>query len=199
MKAIIFFITTFLFLFPLALKAQKVLEYKRFHDEGKELAAAGKYEAALLSYDKAIETMPYYSAIYYDRAIAKIKTKDYNGALMDLNAVLEKKPYDSKAYLQRGIAYYHLQDYYSAEADIDQVLADTPYHREALFYQKEIAREMDKLRQEEMAQIRQNELVDLQRQQLERQDRRMRRRQTTAALLNTILPLAILTAFLIWR
>jgi tetratricopeptide (TPR) repeat protein len=180
-------------------QAQKVLEYKQHYHTGQAQLKAGQYEAAIASLDKAIERMPYYSAIYAERGKAKLKAKDYAGAVEDLTIALQKKSYDAKAYLHRGIAYYHLQNYNYAEYDLKDALHYSPRNREAKQYLDKTLAQQEALRQAALNQ--QNEILANQNRPNQRNDweRRQRRFYRNQLIWGTIVPLAIWTGILLWR
>lgn len=180
-------------------KAQKVLEYKQHYHTGQAQIKAGQYEAAIASLDKAIERMPYYSAIYAARGRAKLQTKDYAGAVEDFTITLQKKSYDADAYLQRGIAYYHLQNYNYAEYDLKDALHYSPNNREAKQYLDKVLAKQEELRQVALQQ--QNEILATQNRQNQRDEweRRQRRFYRNQLIWGTIVPLAVWTGILLWR
>ncbi|EAY25370.1 tetratricopeptide repeat protein [Microscilla marina] len=180
-------------------QAQKVLEYKQYYHTGQAQVKAGQYDAAIVSLDKAIERMPYYSAMYAERGKAKLKVKDYTGAIKDFTIVLQKKSYDAQAYLQRGIAYYHLQDYNNAEFDLKDALHYRPENREAKQYLDKTLAKQEELRQ--LALQQQNEILATQNRTNQRDEweRRQRRFYRNQLIWGTIVPLAVWTGILLWR
>lgn len=180
-------------------RAQQVLEYKKHYQEGQAQLKAGNYTEAIASLDKAINRMPYYSAIYAERGKAKLKAKDYIGAVDDFTITLTKKPYDYRTYLLRGIAYYHLQDYDNAELDLKDALHYQPYDRETKQY---LAKTQSKQKELYLAAVtKQNEVLatqnpNTQQAQWERQQRRHYRNRL---IWGTIIPIAIWTGILLWR
>ncbi|WP_299465956.1 hypothetical protein [uncultured Microscilla sp.] len=180
-------------------QAQKVLEYKQYYHTGQAQVKAGQYDAAIASLDKAIERMPYYSAMYAERGKAKLKVKDYAGAIRDFTVVLQKKSYDAQAYLQRGIAYYHLQDYNNAEFDLKDALHYRPENSEAKQYLDKTLAKQEELRQ--LALQQQNEILATQNRTNQRDEweRRQRRFYRNQLIWGTIVPLAVWTSILLWR
>lgn len=179
--------------------AQRVLEYKKYYHDGQAKLKAGKYEDAIVDLDKAIDRMPYYSAMYAERGRAKLKTKDYAGAIDDFTTTLQKKSYDFHSYLQRGIAYFHLQDYTNAELDLQEALHYKPYDREAKKYLTQTQAKQQEIRRQLIQ--KQNEILAAQNRETEitRWERRQRRRYRNQLIWGTIIPLAIWTGILIWR
>ncbi|HAS40748.1 MAG TPA: hypothetical protein DCS93_09730 [Microscillaceae bacterium] len=180
-------------------QAQKVLEYKKYYHDGQAKIKAGNYQEAIADLDKAIERMPYYSAMYAERGEAKFKTKDYAGAVSDFTITLQKKPYDYQTYIKRGIAYYHLQDYVNAELDLQDALHYKPYEKQAQQYLAKTQAQLKVIEQQVLAQ--QNAVLATQNQQNERNrwERRQRRFYRNQLIWGTLLPLAIWTGILLWR
>lgn len=179
--------------------AQRVLEYKKYYHNGQAKLKAGKYQEAIADLDKAIERMPYYSAMYAERGEAKFKTKDYAGAVADFTVTLQKKPYDYQTYLKRGLAYYHLQDYTNAELDLQEALAHLPYNKQAQQYLTQTQNKLKSIEQQLI--VQQNEVLATQNQrdEQERWERRQRRSYRNQLIWGTLLPLAIWAGILIWR
>ncbi|OJJ19494.1 hypothetical protein BKI52_22055 [marine bacterium AO1-C] len=181
------------------LQAQKVLEYKKYYHDGQAKLKAGKFTEAIADLDKAIQRMPYYSAMYAERGEAKLKTQDYAGAVDDFTITLQKKPYDYHTYIKRGIAYYHLQDYVNAELDLQDALHYKPYDKQAQQYLAKTQAQLKVIKQQTIAQ--QNEILATQNQQNERNrwERRQRRFYRNQLIWGTLLPLAVWTGILLWR
>lgn len=132
MKKVFIFIN-FLIISILA-QAQGVADYKKHYDLGRELAQKGQFQAAISEFDRAIQKMPYYSMIYFERGMAKMQLKNYESAVADFNQAIQKKPYDMQIYLQRGIAFTELKNYSAAALDLERVLADNPNDALAITY-----------------------------------------------------------------
>ena len=118
--------------------AQQIGEYQRFHLEGRKQVVAGNFQAAVDSFTVAIHIMPYYSAIYLDRAEARLQTEDYNGAARDFSQVINKAPFKTFAFFGRGVAYFNLGEFRLAESDFNLVLGRWPGNFEAMDYLQRI-------------------------------------------------------------
>lgn len=200
MKKISFWLLSFALLGSIGFaQAQRVLEYKKYYHKGQNNIKVGKYEEAIADLDKAIDRMPYYSAMYAERGKAKLKTKDYTGAINDFTITLQKKPYDYQSYLQRGLAYYYLQDYTNAELDFQDALHYKPYDQDAQKYLAQTHAKQQEI-QRKLIQ-KQNEVLAAQNFETERTrwEQRQRRRYRNQLIWGTIIPLAIWTGILIWR
>jgi tetratricopeptide (TPR) repeat protein len=132
----LFFIYNLLIISFLA-QAQGVADYKKHYDLGRELAQKGQFQTAIAEFDRAIQKMPYYSMLYFERGMAKMQLKNYESAIVDFNQAIQKKPYDMQIYLQRGIALTELKNYSAATSDLEKVLADNPNDALAGTYYKQ--------------------------------------------------------------
>ena len=95
---------------------------------GTNLFNVGKFNEAIIYYNKAIELNPQEAETYYDRGNAKAELKDYTGALQDYSKAIELDPQDAGAYCNRGIVKAELKDYSKAiELDPLELIAKEPY------------------------------------------------------------------------
>ncbi len=170
--------------------AQGVEEYQQYHQEGRELAKEKKYKEAIASFSKAIEIMPYYTAIHLDRGATRLQVGDFEGAIEDLDYVAERQPYKKEVFFLRGIALYHIGEYEQSQSDIDTYLVDYPSNQEAKAYKKKLNQYFTARQQE----------IDAQNAQLaaqQSQERAYRNARTTEVVLGTVVPLAIWTALVL--
>ncbi|GJM61924.1 tetratricopeptide repeat protein [Persicobacter diffluens] len=169
---------------------QGVEEYQRYHQEGRELAKEEKFKEAIAAFSKAIDIMPYYSAIHLDRGATRLQVGDFEGAIEDLDYVAERQPYKKEVFFLRGIAHYHLGDYGLASEDVDHYLTEYPNNQEAKSYKKKL----DTIKAEEQAVLAQQ----LQQQQSKKaQMTAQRRARNTQIVLGTVVPLAVWTALVL--
>ena len=177
--------------------SQNVADYKKYHNQGRELAQKEQFKEAITAYDQAIQTMPYYSQLYHDRADAKLKLRDYDGAIADYTIAIQKKPHDIYSYQSRGVALYHLEEYAQALTDFEKVLEFSPYHAEAQKYQSlaQNAHNQVLATSKPKSSNQQQALIQNQRELL----RRQRRANRNQIIWGNIVPTVIwTTAFLIW-
>ena len=177
--------------------AQDVTDYKKYQEEGRQKVASENYVEAIKDYDKAIQSMPYYSTLYYDRGFAKMQLKDYKGAITDFSIAINKKPHDLSSILQRGIAYYQVKEFEAAVNDLNIVLKYSPTNQDARFYLDESQKELFQIQKEYEEQM----LVSQNQQNYQNQQLKMLRRYNRNRIIfGTVLPLAFwTTTWLIFR
>ncbi|WP_154658325.1 tetratricopeptide repeat protein [Eisenibacter elegans] len=176
-----------------AIQAQGVMQYREWHHEGKAQMVAGDYVAAIASFDKAIQRMPYYVTMYFDRADAKVLNGQYKEAIGDYNYVLEKQQRNYKAFRGRGIANYHLNNFDAAERDLRECLKYSPVDMEAQKYLNYVLEEKEALAQQAaMERARQQALN----QQYQARREAELRRYRTAVVAAAVVPVVVWAA---WR
>jgi tetratricopeptide (TPR) repeat protein len=110
-----------------------------YFNEGEQFFAAGKYEEAIVNYNKAIELDPQYAVAYYNRGNAYHKLGQDVEAIVNYNKAIELNPKDAAAYYNRGVAYAILSEgadqanakelLKKAKADIDHALKMEPQNQ----------------------------------------------------------------------
>ncbi|HAI75086.1 MAG TPA: hypothetical protein DCM08_02470 [Microscillaceae bacterium] len=115
-------------------QAQEATQYRDLYLAARKKVVAKDYEAALALYDQSIKKMPYYPAVYQERADVKMLLEDYQGAIADYSHVLDKKPYLIKPLRGRGIAYYFLDNPVAAKADLEKYVKENDNDTEAKSY-----------------------------------------------------------------
>ncbi len=85
-----------------------------------------KYDAALASYQKALEIKPNYAGVYFRRGFAFNDKGDYDAAIASYQKALELKPDDYWAYNNIGWAQYRKGDYDAAIASYKKALELKP-------------------------------------------------------------------------
>jgi len=85
-----------------------------------------KYQEAINSYSKAIETKPTEAVPYYNRAIVKQTMGDNLGALFDFNKTLDLDASFVQAYFNRGRAMLAVGDFQNALADFNRLIEINP-------------------------------------------------------------------------
>jgi len=169
--------------------------YQKFHHSGRELAQQGNYQAAIDSFTLAINIMPYYSTIYFDRGMARLQTGHFKGAVRDFNEVIRKHPYKQYAVLGRGVAYFHLEEFELAKNDFIQVLYLSPDNWEAEDYLTQIHDIQNQVRYQELKESQRTEYDQIYREREEA----WKKQERNYILWGTVVPLAVWTAaWLIW-
>jgi tetratricopeptide (TPR) repeat protein len=98
-------------------KAAKKLTASEWYEEGLALHRKGKWDKAIVDYNKALELNPQYTDAYYNRGICYYKKDEYDKAIADYKKVLELDP-------QYANAYYGLALTYEAKGEHDKAIAD---------------------------------------------------------------------------
>ncbi len=114
-------------------------EFNTLLQQGNALSNLGLYEAAITSYDKAINTKhkavqlnPDFYLAWYNRGGAFLKIKQYEKAFYSYNKVVQIKPSYYEAWHWRGIILCdHLGRYEEAINSFKKVLEIKPDHHEA--------------------------------------------------------------------
>ncbi len=105
--------------------AQEKTAEEWFH-EGNEKYAAGDFDGAIESYDKAIELEPNSAETYNNRGVAWRKKKEYDKAIADYNKAIELKPDYAEAYNNRGVAWKKKKKYDKAIEDYNKAIELEP-------------------------------------------------------------------------
>jgi len=114
------------------------------------LYTLGKYDEAILDFDKSIATQPY-ADTYYWRGNAKYALQDFADAIPDFSQAIQKGANDAylnEYYYYRGNSYYSLKMYsnavkdFSAAITLKQNVANQWYYRGLSYFyldQKDLA------------------------------------------------------------
>jgi tetratricopeptide (TPR) repeat protein len=108
-------------------------EAEKLNIQGNDFGRQGKYDEAIIRYDKAIELDPKYSEPFYNRGKAKLNLKNYIGAIDDFNKALKLDPNNSDIYNNRGIAKKKSNDLKGAIDDYDKSLTLDPTNYRVYF------------------------------------------------------------------
>ncbi len=185
------------FLLVIGLQAQEVATYKTLHDQGRTEARKGEWQAALKSYDQAISRMPYYSMLYFDRAMAHLELEQFDKAKADFSLAIQKRPSFPQSYKYRGIANIELGFYIEARQDLQEYLRMTPTDGEAQEY---LRMSQQALYRVEQAQLADAQAIIQSQNQEESYRRELRRRRRRRVIWGSVVPLAVWTgAWWIWR
>ena len=87
---------------------------------------AGRYEAAIESFNKALQFDSDLAVAYNDRGLAKYQLRRFDEALVDLNTAMRKNPRLGVAYNNRGLVYDATGRQKEAIADFDEALKLNP-------------------------------------------------------------------------
>jgi tetratricopeptide (TPR) repeat protein len=105
----------------------------QFTDEGNLYNDEGDYQAAILSFNRAIELNPANVAAINNRGNAFYLNGQYQAALLDYNRALQIDPNSPIIYNNRGNANYELGDYFSALRDYDEAIYLDDRYAEAYY------------------------------------------------------------------
>ncbi|MBD2430490.1 tetratricopeptide repeat protein [Fischerella sp. FACHB-380] len=100
---------------------------------GNLLVSAKEYEAAIASYDKAVEIKPDYQEAWFMRGIALFQLGRYEEAIASYDKAVEIKPDYQEAWYIRGIALFQLGRYEEAIASYDKAVEIKPDYQEAWY------------------------------------------------------------------
>jgi tetratricopeptide (TPR) repeat protein len=106
-----------------------------YYKRGLAKAEFGKYQDAIIDFNKAIELFPAYSDAYFRRALCKTHLEEYKEAIPDFSHVIKLHPQDKVGYFNRGLTKGLAKDYkgavtdFSKSIEIDSVYEDAYFHR----------------------------------------------------------------------
>jgi lipoprotein NlpI len=98
--------------------------------EGRKLLVLREYDAALYSFNKALEISPYRSDAYYQRGCVYEALGAIDLALVDFDQALRRDAQIAHAYLHRGRIRTEKGELDSALADFNQMMIIRPHHPE---------------------------------------------------------------------
>ena len=101
---------------------KRSLKADEYYELGNDQMYNEAYEAAIASFDKAIELSPRTTAYYMHRAQAKELTKKKVSALIDYEIVMRLDPENPNAYFKRGLLYHGQKIYKQAIDDFSRLL-----------------------------------------------------------------------------
>lgn len=99
---------------------------------GTQLLSEGRYEDAILDFDRALALEPR-AGSYYNRGLAHFSNNDVNQALADWNSAIALDPRDARAHRQRGGAYFTKGDFTLAVADFNRAIELEPKEPKAYY------------------------------------------------------------------
>lgn len=102
------------------------LDARQSYDAGQRLMTIGRYNQAILAFDRATRLKPDFADAYFLRGkayVADFKTAD---AIREFSRVIELRPDDPRPFVERAAAYLELKDYQSAIRDADRALVLDP-------------------------------------------------------------------------
>jgi len=88
-----------------------------YHSRGFRLRKAGKFDAAVEEYSRALELNPRHFKAYFNRGFAYDKMERFDLAICDYTRAIELEPYNAYAYYNRGISKDRYGQYEGAVAD----------------------------------------------------------------------------------
>jgi len=102
-----------------------------FIGEGVRLAAIGEHEAAILSFNEALQLNTEQSFVYKQRGASYRALEQYDAAIKDYDEAIRLNNEDVNAYFSRGVSHSALQEYEAAIADFDVVIEFEPEYVDA--------------------------------------------------------------------
>ncbi len=117
--------------FLAAISTQKTAQ--QWFAEGYDLVESGKYEEALVAYDRAIALNPTFAAAYFNKGCALDALKRYEEALTAYDRAIALNPTFALAYNNKGNTLNSLQRYDEALAAYDRAIALNPSFAAAYF------------------------------------------------------------------
>jgi serine/threonine protein kinase len=112
-----------------SIPAEPSVEALKYAKQGYKLYTQRKFDAAIETYNKAIEISPQSGMLYNDRGLVYAAQRKYEQAIADFNKALELNPNDSFAYNSRGVTYEHKGDRGQAIADFQKALELDPNNK----------------------------------------------------------------------
>lgn len=125
MKHLVLISTLFIFCFGAFAQTEE------FVKAGDALASKGKYEEAILEYNKAVDIEETNLNARMQRAMAYNLLKQYENAIEDYNVILAQKPELTSIRNSRGTALMKLEKYDSAMSDFNTIISADPKNQEA--------------------------------------------------------------------
>ena len=110
----------------IALKGEPKDKAITYQNRGAAYSETGKYEQAILDFNKAIELNPLHSVFYWSRGRIYRKQGANERAILDFNKTIELKPDDALAYYERGVVYASKARFYEAIANFDKAIELNP-------------------------------------------------------------------------
>lgn len=101
---------------------QRMAEADQYHDRGRSLLAAGRFDEAINDFDRAIRLWQGKYQYYGDRATAKAGKQDYKAALADYNKAVGLSNSDLRLFLYRGHCQRRLGQPAKAKQDYEAAL-----------------------------------------------------------------------------
>jgi tetratricopeptide (TPR) repeat protein len=101
---------------------KRSLKADEYYELGNDQMYQEAYEAAIASFDEAINLSPRTSAYYMQRAQAKELASKKVAALIDYEIVIRLDPENPNAYFKRGLLYHNQKKYKQAIADFSHLL-----------------------------------------------------------------------------
>lgn len=107
-------------------KSKRLIEFTAHLYRGNELKDLGKYEEAILSYDRALEIDPDYHEAWVNRGNALVNLREYEKAIASYDRAIEINPNDFYVWNSRGYTLRMLEQYEEAIASFDRAIEINP-------------------------------------------------------------------------
>ena len=104
----------------------------RLYLEGQALFKAGKFDQAIVNYDKALAIAPNDTDVLVDKGIALGELKKFDQAIVDYDKALAIDPNDTRALGNKGHALLRLEKFDQAVNLLDKALAIAPNDTDVL-------------------------------------------------------------------
>lgn len=102
-------------------------------NQGKELAAAKRFDEAITKFSDAAKIDPQYASVYFNRALAYSSQALYDKAINDANTYVMLNPNDSLGYYNRGTFYLAKNSYAMARDDFSKGVALAPKDQRIIY------------------------------------------------------------------
>jgi tetratricopeptide (TPR) repeat protein len=113
--------------FDLAIKRYtRLIEADREDNRGIAYLKKGRFDLALLDFNRAIEIRPDFTLAYINRGTAHQEMGHYDLSIRDFNRAIELEPDNSMAFNNRGFTYVLIGDFERARKDLERSLELSP-------------------------------------------------------------------------
>ena len=121
-------------------------EAEAWCDRGEKQYDLGDFEAAIISYNKALEIKPDHHQAWYCRGYTLRKSGRLEEAIASYDKALEFKPDDEAFWYVRGVILHDLERLEEAIASFDKALEIKPDYHEAWFSRGNVLYDLGKIR-----------------------------------------------------
>ena len=116
------------------LNVDKEYLYMYYDNLGLIKSNMGKYDEAIVNFDKSIELNNKYDNVYNNRGLTFLTLKKYKEAIRDFNRAIKLNNKFKLPYLNRGISNFYLEKYNESIKDFNKVISLDDKYEEAYYY-----------------------------------------------------------------